>query len=155
MFNILKVFIVILYIFVFMADTVSKKRRSEIMRAVKGSNTKPELIVRRYLSSQGFKYRLNDKKLPGKPDVKIVKYKCVIFINGCFWHGHKNCRIYVMPKTNKAFWYTKIENNKKRDIKNYRRLRKLGWRVIVLWECQLKAKKQEMSLQKLVNKILN
>ncbi|WP_373056465.1 very short patch repair endonuclease [Zunongwangia sp. H14] len=138
-----------------MADKVSKKRRSEIMRSVKGKDTKPEMIVRKYLFSQGFRYRLHDKKLPGKPDIKLSKYKTVILINGCFWHGHKNCKIYVMPKTNTDFWYSKIEKNIHRDEKNISKLRKLGWNVVVLWECQLKKKKREKTLNNLVDKIMS
>jgi DNA mismatch endonuclease (patch repair protein) len=86
-----------------MVDKVDKKRRSEIMSSIRGQNTKPELIVRKYLFSKGFRYRLHDKSLPGKPDIKLTKYKCLVFINGCFWHGHKNCKIYVMPKSNIDF----------------------------------------------------
>lgn len=123
------------------------------MRSVKGKDTKPEMIVRKYLFSKGFRYRLHDKKLPGKPDIKLSKHKTVILINGCFWHGHKNCKIYVMPKTNTDFWYSKIEKNIHRDEKNISKLRKLGWNVIVLWECQLKKKKREKTLNNLVDKI--
>jgi DNA mismatch endonuclease (patch repair protein) len=137
-----------------MADTVSKKRRSEIMSNVKSSHTKPEILVRKFLFSNGIRFRLHDKKLPGKPDLKIPKYNTVVFINGCFWHGHKLCKIYVMPKTNKSFWYSKIENNIDRDRKNKRRLRRLGWKVITVWECDLKPKKRLATLQKLVNNIL-
>lgn len=139
----------------YMADTVDKKRRSEIMSSIKGSNTKPEIIVRQYLFSQGFRFRLHDKSLPGKPDLILKKYKCLIFVNGCFWHGHSICKIYVMPKTNKKFWYSKIENNIKRDKRNRKELKKMGWKVLVIWECELKNKNRENSLQRLVNKILS
>lgn len=137
-----------------MADTVSRKRRSEIMSNVKSSNTKPEILVRKFLYSKGIRFRLHDKKLPGKPDIKVPKFKVVVFINGCFWHGHKSCKIYVMPKTNKTFWYSKIENNINRDRKNKSKLKRLGWKVITVWECDLKTKKRESTLQRLVNNIL-
>lgn len=136
-----------------MADNVSKKRRSEIMSNVKSSNTKPEVLVRKFLYSKGIRFRLHDKKLPGKPDIKISKYNIVVFVNGCFWHGHKNCKIYVMPKTNKSFWYEKIQNNVNRDRKNKQKLKGLGWKVITIWECDLKPKKRLNTLQKLVDKI--
>jgi DNA mismatch endonuclease (patch repair protein) len=138
----------------YVADTVTKQKRSEIMSMIKGSNTKPEIIVRKYLFSNGFRFRLQDKSLPGRPDLKLTKYNCVIFVNGCFWHGHPNCKIFKMPRTHKKFWQSKIESNIKRDRKNLRELRKLGWRVIVVWECRLKVKDKERNLQKLVDKIL-
>jgi DNA mismatch endonuclease (patch repair protein) len=136
-----------------MADTVDKKRRSEIMRAVKSFDTKPEIIVRKYLFAKGFRFRLQNKSLPGKPDISLKKYNLLIFVHGCFWHGHSNCKIYVMPKTNKKFWYSKIENNIKRDKRNIRKLRNQGWNVIVIWECQLKNKNRDITLKRLVDKI--
>ena len=138
-----------------MADTVNRQRRTEIMGSIKSFDTKPELIVRKFLFSKGFRYRLHDKSLPGKPDIKLKKYNCLILVNGCFWHGHKNCKIYVMPKTNKRFWYAKIENNMIRDQKNLRKLKRFGWKVIVLWECQLKNKNKEKTLNLLVDRILH
>lgn len=136
-----------------MADVVSKNRRSEIMRSIRSTDTKPEMIVRKFLFNKGFRYRLHDKSLPGKPDIKITKYKCVVLINGCFWHGHKNCKAYVMPKTNKKFWYNKIQTNVLRDRSNIRKLHKLGWKVIVVWECALKNKSKDKELQRIVDKI--
>jgi DNA mismatch endonuclease (patch repair protein) len=124
------------------------------MASVKGKNTKPELIVRKFLFSKGFRYRIHDKKLPGKPDIKLSKYKTVILINGCFWHGHENCRIYVMPKTNQEFWQDKINKNIIRDQKNINQLKELGWNVIILWECELKKSKVDNTLKKLINDIL-
>lgn len=138
-----------------MADKVDKKRRSEIMSSIRGQNTKPEMIVRKYLFSKGFRYRLHDKSLPGKPDIKLTKYNSLVFINGCFWHGHTDCKIYVMPKTNKKFWYSKIENNVERDRRNIELLKNLGWKIIVIWECEIKRKNRELALQNLVDKILN
>lgn len=138
----------------YMADNVSKERRREIMSSVKGKDTKPEMIVRKFLFSCGFRYRLHDKKLPGKPDIKLTKYKTIIFINGCFWHGHPHCKIYVMPKTNEGFWKEKIDKNIARDEKNIYLLHHLGWKIILLWECELKKKKRDETLKNLVDKIL-
>jgi DNA mismatch endonuclease, patch repair protein len=137
-----------------MADVVTKEKRSEVMSKIRSTNTKPELLVRKFLFSQGFRFRLHDKKLPSRPDIKLSKYSCLIFVNGCFWHGHKNCRNYVMPKTNKKFWYGKIENNVKRDHKNLNELKKMGWKIIIIWECQLRIKKRGKTLNNLHNKIL-
>ena len=119
-------------------DVHDKETRSYNMSCIKGKNTKPEEIVRKYLFSQGFRYRKNDKKLPGTPDIVLPKYKTVIFVNGCFWHGHEGCRFFVVPKTNTEFWVNKIETNKQRDIRNVNDLHTLGWKVIVVWECMLK-----------------
>jgi DNA mismatch endonuclease (patch repair protein) len=136
-----------------MADTVSKEKRSEIMSKIRGVNTKPELMVRHYLFSKGFRYTLHNKSLAGRPDVALKKYNCLIFVNGCFWHGHSNCKIFSMPKTNKKFWHNKIETNINRDKRNIKELKSLGWKVIVVWECQLKNKAREKTLQRLVNNI--
>lgn len=137
-----------------MTDTVSPKRRSEIMRNVKGKHTKPEIIVRKFLHSRGFRFRIHDKKLPGNPDIKLTKYKTVIFVNGCFWHGHDSCKIYVMPKTNVDFWNNKIIKNVSRDQIITNNLKRIGWNVIVVWECSLKKKKREETLKSLVEKII-
>ena len=136
-----------------MADNVSPERRSEIMSAVKSANTKPELLVRKHLFQNGFRFRINDKSLPGKPDVKLTKYKTVVLVNGCFWHGHEGCRIYVMPKTNPEFWQAKIDRNMERDRKNINLLERAGWRVLIVWECQLKKSRRDETLGKLVEKI--
>lgn len=138
-----------------MSDTLSKLRRSEVMSSIKSINTKPEIIVRKFLFQSGLRYRLHDKNLPARPDIKLTKYKCLVFVNGCFWHGHKNCRIYVMPKTNKKFWGGKIQANIIRDRKKINKLRRLGWKVLVVWECDLKPKKREKTLNKLLAKILS
>ena len=119
-------------------DVHDKKTRSYNMSCIKGKNTKPEEIVRKYLFSQGFRYRKNDKRLPGTPDIVLPKYKAVIFVNGCFWHGHEDCRYFVVPKTNTEFWVNKIQTNKQRDSRKINDLRALGWKVVVVWECQLK-----------------
>ena len=117
--------------------------------------SKHEEIVRKYLFSQGFRYRKNDKRLPGTPDIVLPKYKIVIFVNGCFWHGHEGCRYFVIPKTNTEFWTKKIETNRKRDIRKINDLQALGWKVIVVWECQLKKEKADITLNNLKTTIKN
>ena len=112
--------------------------RSYNMSCVKSKNTKPEIWVRKYLFACGFRYRINVKKLPGTPDIVLPKYKTAIFVNGCFWHGHKNCRYFVIPKTRTEWWLDKINRNIDRDQANILALKKSGWRVITIWECQLK-----------------
>ena len=108
------------------------------MAAIKGKDTKPEMIVRKYLFSRGLRYRLHVKKLPGSPDIVLPKYKTVIFVDGCFWHGHEGCRHYRLPKTNTDFWRTKIERNISRDIRTEAELTLLGWSVIRVWECEVR-----------------
>lgn len=108
------------------------------MSQIKGKDTKPEMLVRKWLWHNGYRYRLNDKRLPGKPDIVLPKLKTVVFVNGCFWHGHEECGNYRPPKTNTEFWRQKIERNKSRDAENYRKLISSGWQVLVVWECQLK-----------------
>ena len=137
-----------------MADIKSKEARSRNMAAIKGKNTKPEEIVRKYLFANGFRYRKNDKHLPGTPDIVLPKYKTVIFVNGCFWHGHNNCKYFVWPENNAEFWHKKIERNIMRDKEKAEQLRNLGWRVIVIWECQLKPKIRLESLEHLINEIV-
>ncbi len=129
-----------------MADKMTPEQRHICMSHVRSKNTKPEMIVRRFLFAHGFRYRIHVSVLPGKPDIVLRKYKTVIFINGCFWHGHENCHIYVMPKSNVEFWSKKIQRNKERDLKERIRLRMMGWHVILLWECQLKPKKRDETL---------
>ena len=134
-------------------DVHDKETRSYNMSCIKGKNTKPEEIVRKYLFSQGFRYRKNDKRLPGTPDIVLPKYKTVIFVNGCFWHGHKNCKCFVVPKTNTDFWVNKIEANKQRDYRKIDELQELGWKVIIVWECQLKRNVFSETMLALVSKI--
>lgn len=110
------------------------------MAKIPSTNTKPELIVRKFLFSKGFRYRVNDPRLPGKPDIVLPKYRTVVFVNGCFWHGHQGCGRSKLPKTNANFWKNKIGDNIERDKLNEELLKKGYWRVIVLWECQLKSK---------------
>lgn len=119
-----------------MADNHSKEIRSYNMSQIKSNNTKPEVTVRKYLHAHGFRFRKNDKRYPGKPDIVLPKYKTMIFINGCFWHMH-NCRKFVWPKSNDEYWKKKIYANVERDNYNYEKLKALGWRVIVVWECEV------------------
>ena len=119
-------------------DVHSKEIRSYNMSRIKNKNTKPEEIVRKFLFSKGFRYRKNDKRLPGHPDIVLPKYKTVIFVNGCFWHGHEGCKYFVWPKSNEEFWRKKIGSNIERDEKNVNTLKQLGWNVLTVWECELK-----------------
>jgi len=135
-----------------MTDIKSKEERSKNMSAIKGKNTKPEIIVRKYLFKQGFRYRVNVSTMAGKPDIVLSKYKTVIFVNGCFWHLHKDCKYFVWPKQNADFWQKKINGNVERDNRNYKTLKDNGWKVIVVWECQLK-KEKEKTLEALVKEI--
>ena len=124
------------------------------MRSIKGRDTKAELLVRRFLFKKGLRYRTNDRRLPGSPDIVLPKYKCVVFVNGCFWHGHEGCKFFVPPKTNSAFWAEKIEANRARDEKNISTLISDGWRVFVIWECELRNREtREATLEGLVNEI--
>lgn len=121
-----------------MADTVSKEVRSRNMAAIKSNDTTPEVAVRKYLFSKGFRYRKNVKGMPGKPDIVLRKYNTCIFVNGCFWHKHEGCKYFVWPKSNTEFWKEKIESNIARDKRNYIKLKEDGWKVIVVWECEIK-----------------
>lgn len=119
------------------------------MSAIRGKNTKPEIVVRKFLFGRGFRYRLNYPRLPGHPDIVLRKYRTAIFVNGCFWHGHDNCKYYRLPKTNVDFWRKKVERNKKRDIEEQRQLASMGWHCITIWECQLKPKIRRQTLESL------
>ena len=134
-------------------DVHDKKTRSYNMSCIKGKNTKPEEIVRKALFSNGFRYRKNDSRLPGTPDIVLPKYRTVIFVNGCFWHGHKGCKYFVVPKTNTEFWLNKINSNIDRDAIKATQLRELGWQVITVCECELKKDKLEHTLENIINKI--
>lgn len=136
-----------------MADVHTPEQRSFNMSQIRGKNTKPEEIVRKYLFSQGFRYRKNDPRLPGKPDIVLPKYKTVIFVNGCFWHGHEGCRYFVWPKNNEEFWKTKISGNIQRDAQCVCLLKDQGWNVIVVWECELKKAKRDATLINLVARL--
>ena len=123
------------------------------MSRIKGKNTKPEMLVRKFLFANGFRYRLNVKDLPGKPDIVLPKYKTVIFVNGCFWHGHKGCKYFVVPKTKTEWWLNKIKETQKRDREKEIELNVLGWKVITILGCELKPKSKEATLKKLVQQI--
>lgn len=133
-----------------MSDIFSLQKRSDIMSKIGEKNTKPEILVRKFLFSEGFRYRINVKTLPGKPDIVLPKYKTVIFINGCFWHGH-NCKKGKLPSSNIDFWKGKISNNKSRDDKNSDLLVKLGWKVIIIWQCEVSKIDNRI---KILNKLL-
>ena len=123
-----------------MADVHDKATRSYNMSRIRNKDTKPEILVRKFLFANGFRYRLNEKKLPGKPDIVLPKYKTVIFVNGCFWHGHENCKYFKLPATRTEWWKEKIEGNIKNDITKHALLREAGYKVIVVWECEVKNK---------------
>ena len=120
-----------------MTDVVDIATRSRMMSGIRGRNTRPEMTVRKFLHSQGFRFRLHRKDLPGTPDIVLPKHKTVIFVHGCFWHRHSNCRFATMPQTNIEFWNSKFESNVVRDEKNESALKASGWHVLILWECEL------------------
>ena len=126
------------------------------MSKIRGKETKPEIIVRKFLFSKGFRYRINDNRYPGTPDIVLPKYHTMIFVNGCFWHGHKNCKAAKLPKTNLQTWKIKILDNISRDKKNIAKLKKEGWKVIIIWQCEIKSKNsRERRLESLINEITN
>ena len=125
-----------------MTDVMTSGQRSRCMAAIKGKNTRPELIVRKYLFARGLRFRINNRKLPGTPDIVLKKYKTVVFVDGCFWHGHEGCRYFKLPASNIEFWKQKINLNIARDYRVEVELRLLGWRVIRIWECEIKNKSQ-------------
>lgn len=135
-------------------DNRSPEVRSRNMSRIPSKNTKPEEIVRKYLFNRGFRYRKNVSKLPGKPDIVLSKYKTVVFVNGCFWHAHKGCKWFVPPKSNTEFWERKFIYNIERDERNYKKLKDLGWKVIIIWECEIRHGDKEVVLQKLITEIL-
>lgn len=139
-----------------MADTMTPEQRSRCMAAIKGKDTKPEMTVRKYLFSRGLRFRVQVRKLPGTPDIVLPKYRTVVFVNGCFWHGHEGCRYYRLPKSNVGFWTEKISRNKARDARDEAELTALGWRVIRVWECELRTVAQrEETLARLYERIVN
>lgn len=132
-----------------MADRLTREQRHRCMAHIGARNTRPEIIVRKYLWAHGFRYRLNHPRLPGKPDIVLRSYRTCIFVNGCFWHGHEGCRYYVVPKSNTEFWKKKIERNRERDRDVQQKLASMGWHSITLWECQLKPGIREKTLKSL------
>lgn len=135
-------------------DIWDKKKRSEVMSKIRSKNTKPEVMLRKALFAKGYRYRINYKKLPGKPDIVFPKYKTAIFVNGCFWHGHEGCKIAHIPKTNQVFWIDKITRNKERDIQNIILLEKSGWKVITIWKCDITSKKINILLETIVQNLI-
>ncbi len=133
-------------------DVVNRETRSSMMRGIGSRNTKPELLIRKYLFSMGFRYRINDRKIFGSPDIVFPKYHAVVFIHGCFWHGHE-CELFKLPETHTEFWKEKIETNRDRDVKVLNQLRSEGWRICILWECAVKGKAQLQKLDTTVCKI--
>ncbi len=137
-----------------MADKLNTQQRHHCMSRIRGKDTKPELLVRKGLHTRGFRFRLQDRKLPGRPDIVLLKYGVAIMVNGCFWHGHKGCRYATKPKSNIEFWETKIARNKHRDEVTAAHLEALGWTVIVVWECELRGKETaEARIQTLAEEI--
>lgn len=137
-----------------MTDNHSKEIRSKNMSHIRSTNSKPEEIVRKYLFSKGFRYRKNVRILPGCPDIVLPKYHTVIFVNGCFWHKH-DCGRFVWPASNIEYWMPKINRNVERDKENYKKLTNMGWKVLIIWECELKKKVREKNLTKLGSKIIS
>ena len=136
-----------------MADIKTKESRSYNMSRIAGKDTKPEELVRKYLFSKGFRYRKNVRKLPGTPDLVLPKYRTVIFVNGWFWHGHEGCKDFVWPKSNAEFWRQKIETNISRDRRKEAQLRDMGWNVMIVWECELRLPKRQVTLERLENQL--
>jgi DNA mismatch endonuclease, patch repair protein len=137
-----------------MAEIHKALSRSEIMSRIRSKNTRPELLVRHFLWVCGFRYRLHRKQLPGMPDIVLTRYKAVIFVHGCFWHGHGNCPQFKMPSTRKEFWEAKIRRNQERDAHSQAKLREMGWNVIVVWECEIAGKAGKARLVRLITEIL-
>ena len=137
-----------------MADNHTKESRSMNMSHIRSTDTKPEEIVRQFLFKKGLRYRKNDKRYPGHPDIVLPKYKTIVFVNGCFWHQHEGCSRAVLPSSNQDYWLPKLERNIKRDRENRELLESQGWRVITVWECELKKKLREETLEKLYSNIV-
>lgn len=136
-----------------MADKLSPQQRHKCMSSIHSKDTKPEMKVRKALFGRGYRFRIHVKRLPGSPDIVLPKYRTVIFVNGCFWHGHNGCRYYILPSSNQEFWKSKIERNQERDSVDNARLEALGWNVITLWECELKSDKFEKTLSYVVSSL--
>ena len=130
-------------------DKITPEQRHYTMSRIRGKDTKPEILVRKYLFSEGFRFRKNDKRYPGHPDIVLPKYKTVVFVNGCFWHGHERCKYYTVPKTNTEFWVAKVQRNQARDRSDVTALSEMGWNVITIWECQLDKANINQTLEKL------
>lgn len=138
-----------------MTDVHEPEVRSYNMSRIRGKDTKPELLVRKFLFGRGLRYRLHDKRLPGKPDIILPKYKTIVFVHGCFWHGHDGCKYYVIPKTRTDWWKEKIERTKTKDQQNIEELESMDWKVLVVYECELKPDRRENTLNSLLEEIIN
>jgi len=136
-----------------MADVHDKKTRSFNMSRIRSKDTKPEILVRKCLFRYGFRYKLHDRTLPGKPDMVFPRYKTVVFIHGCFWHGHKGCQYFVIPKTRRKWWIEKIKRNQQLDAEHNRELKNMGWNIITVFECRLKPKKRDSTLDQLAARL--
>ncbi len=134
-------------------DRFSPDKRHEVMSRIRGKDTKPEMIVRRFLFSQGFRFRLHYRKLPGHPDIVLPKYRAVVFVHGCFWHRHENCRHFRLPQSNVEYWENKIAGNVERDLRDANRIADMGWKVIVIWECELERKTRDEVLNRVATLI--
>ena len=137
-----------------MSDVLTPSQRHRNMAAIHSASTKPELYLRRALWHHGFRYRVNDKRLPGRPDIVLPKYRSVVFVHGCFWHGHKGCPTSHIPETNTEFWTAKIARNQERDQEVWRKLEAKGWSVIIVWECQLKKANLEETIDRVAGEIV-
>ena len=137
-----------------MADKLTSEQRHLCMSHIHGKNTKPEVFVRKALWRLGYRYRINASNLPGKPDIVFPKYKTVVFINGCFWHGHEGCKKFSIPETNRDFWIEKIGRNQQRDLDNVTALQSSGWKVLIVWECELTTKdKREQTINRIAENL--
>lgn len=136
-----------------MPDIITPSQRHYVMSRIHSFSTKPELCLRYALWRMGFRYLVNDKRLPGKPDIVLPKYRTVIFVHGCFWHGHKGCKNYTVPKTNTEFWTAKVSRNQERDQEVWRKLEAKGWNVIIVWECELEKSRLEETVFKVAKEI--
>ena len=136
-----------------MVDKVSKEVRSYNMSRIRSKDTKPEILVRSYLFSKGLRFRKNDKRYPGSPDIVLPKYKTMVFVHGCFWHLHEGCKYARIPKSNVQYWEKKLYRNRERDEHNQKELEEMGWTVIIVWECELKKDKREQTLDNLYSQI--
>jgi DNA mismatch endonuclease (patch repair protein) len=136
-----------------MTDVHEPEVRSYNMSQIRGKDTRPEIIVRKFLHSKGFRFRLHDKNLIGRPDIVLRKHNTVIFIHGCFWHGHQGCKYFVIPKTRTEWWVNKINRNREKDVETFAELKKEGWNIITIWECELKRDKREKTLENLVKSL--
>ena len=132
-----------------MSDHLTIEQRHKNMAAIRSRDTKPEMVVRKFLWSRGFRYRVNNPRLPGHPDIVLRKYHTCIFVNGCFWHGHEGCKYYRVPKMNTEFWERKISRNRERDREEQKQLARMGWHCITIWECELKGERREKTLESL------